>query len=280
MELIKETKQVHLSTASGAGRILNSDTNYKSQIEFNIPNLIRKDDTIEYIMFSVPYAVIPVSFYTINDTNNKLVVLENGVTTTYTFLPYGNYNANQFITIFKSLLPVRFNITLDSISSKFTITNTTFNFTLLSSSTIDFIMGFSGNVSSTSLSLVMPRVCNFLALPRINMRCNVLANSTMSGTQQTNDLVITIPNNSKPNGEIIYNNSSGIQMLFQQDILSSFVVSLTNDNGQLINFNGISSFWVFQFDIYRNKIDRPLPFYRILENVNKETNKRDLAQEQ
>ena len=77
MELIKETKQIHLSTTSGAGKILNADVNYKSQIEFNIPNLIRKEDNIEYIMFSVPYAIIPVSFYTINDTNNSLVVLEN-----------------------------------------------------------------------------------------------------------------------------------------------------------------------------------------------------------
>lgn len=280
MELIKETKQVHLSTTSGAGKILNADVNYKSQIEFNIPNLIRKDDTIEYIMFSVPYAIVPVSFYTINDTNNTLVVLENSVTTTYTFLPYGNYNANQFITIFKTLLPSRFNITLDAVSSRFTITNTTYNFTLLSSSTIDYIMGFSGNNASSLLTLTLPRVCNFLALPRINMRCNVLANSTMAGSQQTNDLVITIPNNSKPNGEIVYNNSSGIQMLFQQEILNTFVVSLTNDIGQLINFNGVSSFWVFQFDIYRKKIDKPLPFYNILANVNKESLKKDLEQQQ
>jgi len=280
MELIKETKQVHLSTTSGAGRILNADVNYKSQIEFNLPNLIRKEDDIEYIMFSVPYAIVPVSFYTINDTNNSLVVLENSITTTYTFLPYGNYNANQFITIFKTLLPARFNITLDAISSRFTITNTTYNFTLLSTSTIDYIMGFSGNTASSALSLTCPRVCNFLALPRINMRCNVLANSIMTGSQQTNDLVITIPNNSKPNGEIVYNNSSGIQMLFQQETLSTFVVSLTNDIGQLINFNGVSSFWVFQFDIYRTKIDKPLPFYNVLANVNKETLKKDLEQQQ
>ena len=69
-------------------------------------------------------------------------------------------------------------------------------------------------------------------------------------------------------------------MLFQQDTLSTFVVSLTNDTNQLINFNGVSSFWVFQFDIYRKKIDKPLSFYKVLENVNKETLKKDLEQEQ
>jgi hypothetical protein len=288
MELIKETKQVHLSTTSGAGRILNKDTNFKSQIEFNIPNLIRKEDDIEYIMFSVPYAIIPVSFYTINDTNNRLYYSITNPTGIYSYVdfPSGNYNANQFISTFLAIKPASHNlyITLDPVTSKFSVFNTTGEIRLLALSTCDYIMGFSGEVVGTASGggqvARCPRVCNFLPLPRINMRCNNLANSTMTGIQQTNDLVITIPNNSKPNGEIVYNNSSNIQMLFQQEILNTFVVSLTNDSGQLINFNGISSFWVFQFDIYRKKIDKPLPFYNVLANVNKETLKKDLEQQE
>jgi len=288
MELIKETKQVHLSTTSGAGRIINQDTNFKSQIEFNIPNLIRKEDDIEYIMFSVPYAIIPVSFYTINETNNKLVyTITNPTATnaTVTF-PSGNYNANQFITAFQNFKNASHNLTifLDQVTSKFSVFNLTGNITLKASSTCDYIMGFSGDVTGTTSGggqvASCPRVCNFLPLPRINMRCNNLANSIMTGTQQTNDLVITIPNNSKPNGEIVYTNSSNIQMLFQQETLSTFVVSFTNDTNQLINFNGVSSFWVFQFDIYRKKVDKPLSFYKVLENVNKENLKKDLAQQQ
>lgn len=288
MELIKETKQVHLSTTSGAGRIINQDTNFKSQIEFNIPNLIRKEDDIEFIMFSVPYAVIPVSFYTINENNNLLDYLYNGNLFQIEF-PQGNYNANQFISTFaiQKTAGQTLTLTLDPVTSRFSVTNTSGTITLKGTSTCDFIMGFSDDVVGTlvvntvsTYKAVCPRCCNFLALPRINMRCNVLANSTMAGSQQTNDLVITIPNNSKPNGQIVYNNSSGIQMLFQQEILNSFVVSLTNDIGQLINFNGISSFWVFQFDIYRKKINKPQSFYNVLANVNKETLKKDLEQEQ
>lgn len=288
MELIKETKQVHLSTTSGAGRIINQDPNFKSQIEFNIPNLIRKEDDIEYIMFSVPYAIIPVSFYTINETNNTLVYsITNPTATNATItFPSGNYNANQFITTFLAIKNAAHNltITLDQVTSKFSVFNTTGNITLRAASTCDFIMGFSDDVVGTASGggqvARCPRVCNFLPLPRINMRCNNLANSVMTGIQQTNDLVITIPNNSKPNGEIVYTNSSNIQMLFQQETLSTFVVSFTNETGQLINFNGVSSFWVFQFDIYRKKIDKPLSFYKVLENVTKENLKKDLEQEQ
>lgn len=274
--LIKETKQLHLSTTSDSGIIKNADPNFKSLIEFNVPNFINKTDDIEYIVFSIPYAVIPASFYTINETNNVLSVLENSVTTNYVFLPYGNYNANTFITLFKSILPVRFNITLNSNTSKFTITNTTYNFTLLvADSTIDFIMGFSSNAASSSLSLTLPRVCNFLQLPRISIRCIQLSNGLMTGSS-TNDLIVTIPNNAKLNGQIIYNNFSNIQMLFHQENLSSFLLSLTNDDGVPLNFNGISSFFTFQFDIYRSSLPKINNFIKTLENVNLHSTKNDI----
>jgi hypothetical protein len=34
-------------------------------------------------------------------------------------------------------------------------------------------------------------------------------------------------------------------------------VNLTNDDGALIDFNGISSFFVFQFDIFRRHVPKP-----------------------
>ena len=57
---IVDTKQFHLSTRGDAGTVINGD--YKSQILFNIPDAIVIDDSIDYIHFSVPYAVIPNSF--------------------------------------------------------------------------------------------------------------------------------------------------------------------------------------------------------------------------
>jgi hypothetical protein len=110
--LILDTKKYNLSTRGSGGNILNEERDYKSSVEYNIPDMIVRDESIEYIQFSIPYAVIPVSFYTINQNNNQLHVLQNGVYTTYTF-PHGNYSASTFIKEFIIQLGSNWNITLN-----------------------------------------------------------------------------------------------------------------------------------------------------------------------
>lgn len=263
--LVQETKQFHLSTRGDAGIVING--NLKSQVLFNIPDAIVIDDSIEYIQFSIPYAVVPNSFYVINETNNVLQVLQSSITSTYIF-PFGNYTASTFITQFKALLPNTFNITLGQNNNQFTITHTTTAFTILGTSTIDSIMGFSGNQASVGLSLTMPRVCNFLPLPRICFRCSKLSNSFTPSSIDSGDVILSIPNTAKLNGQIIYTNNTSSKTLFKLDSLRDFVVSITNDDGDLIDFNGISSFWVFQFDIFRKSIEKPMSFRNIISLVN------------
>jgi hypothetical protein len=263
--LVQDTKQFHLSTRGDAGTVLNG--NAKSQILFSIPDAVVVDESIEYIQFSIPYAVVPNSFYVINMTNCMLQVLQSGTTTTYMF-PMGNYTASTFITQFKALLPNTFNITLGINNNQFTITHTTTAFTILGTSTIDSIMGFSGNQVSVGLSLTMPRVCNFLPLPRICFRCSKLSNSFTSSSIDSGDVILSIPNTAKLNGQIIYNNNTGSKNLFKLESLRDFVVSLTDDDGNLLDFNGISSFWVFQFDIFRKSIEKPMSFRNIVSLVN------------
>ena len=261
-DLIVDTKQFHLSTTSSSGEVLNGD--YKSNIRYNIPDGLVNDESIIYIHFSIPYAVIPNSNYIINDTNNTLVILQNGITTTYTF-PNGNYNATLLIQKFNTIVPSTFDLTLDQINNVFTISHETTSFSLLTESTMDYILGFSGTLNSTGypyFKIVMPRCCNFLPIPRINIRCGKLANSVMTNTTQsyTSDIVLSVPNNAKLNGQIIYNNTSAMKTLFKLDNLNSFEVRITDDDNNLINFNGLASFFVFQFDIYRRIIEKPLSF--------------------
>jgi hypothetical protein len=265
---IIDIKQFHLSTRGDAGTVLNGD--FKSQIVFSIPDAIVMDDSIDYIYFSIPYVVIPNSFYIINYTNNELYVTQSAVTTLYTF-PVGNYTSQSFITVFKSLLPAAFGITLGQNSNQFTITHTTTTFSFDDASTIDAVMGFSGTTAATGLSLTCPRVCNFLPLPRICMRCPDLAHSFISATTDGNDVVLAVPNNAKLNGQIVYNNSSNMKTLFKLTNLNSFYVSLTDDDGNPINFNGISSFFTFQFDIHRRSLAKPLPFNKLVSFINSQS---------
>ena len=262
---IIDIKQYHLSTRGDAGNVLNGD--FKSQIIFSLPDAIVVDDSIDYIYFSVPYVVVPNSFYIINYTNNKLYILQSSVTTLYEF-PVGNYTSQSFMTVFKSLLGASFNITLGINSNVFTITHTTTTFSLTSASTIDDVMGFSGTTAATGLTLTLSRVCNFLPLPRINLRCPDLAHSFISASVDGSDVILSVPNNAKLNGQIVYNNSSNMKTLFKLTNLNSFQVSLTDDDGNPINFNGISSFFTFQFEIHRRTLAKPLPFNKLVSFIN------------
>ena len=163
-DLIAESKTYNLSTRSGSCNLLNVE--FKSNFEYSISDMIYKDDSIEYIQYSIPYVVIPVSFYQINETNNTIHLLCNGEDIIITF-DFGNYNANQFIKEFLNVLPASdgWNITLDVVNSIFTITNTTFSFTFLGDSLMDYVIGYKDTINSQLTNGVntikTPRPCNF-----------------------------------------------------------------------------------------------------------------------
>ena len=267
-DLLVETKVYNLSTRGGDCDILNANTDFKSKCSYYFPDLIVRDESIEFIQYSIQYAVIPVSYYIINENNNKLVVLQNNITTTYSF-PLGNYTARLFMTQFVSTLGAGWSITLDDVKSQFTIKHASLSFTLLSSSTIDFVIGFTDNVASTLVggfhTAVMVRPCNFLPLPRIRITSDEL---TAGGLDNT---VITIPNNSRLNGQVVYQNVSNTKLLFRENTLSRFVLNFVDEDGNYINFNGISSFFTIEFNIFRKFTPKLPSFNKLVEmNVNRE----------
>jgi len=264
-ELVQETKLFNLSTRGTACKNLNGD--WKSKCEYIIPNMVERDESIDYIQFSIPDAVIPVSIYNVNETNCVLSVTVNGVTTMYNF-PKANYSSVTFITAFNTLLGNTFQITFNHSTSVFTITNTVANFTFNVSS-IGSVMGFSNSVTSVNHSVTLPRCCNFLPLPRITLRCAELANTCMIGGNNSSDVIITIPTNGGNNGQIYYQNQNGAKLLFRHHELSQFIISFTDDDGNLLNFNGLSSFFTLQFDIFRKYVPKPPRFGSIVDHANK-----------
>ncbi len=263
-DLICDTKLYYLSSQSSSGRILNSNPDFKSSIEYNLkPALELNDDDIEYAYVSVPYCVIPNSYYNVSSSNNGLDVLVNGITTTYTF-PEGNYNSLSLINDFPTVLGNNWSLSINEDTNRFTITNSTTAFTVLSTSTMDFIFGFTDTISSTLVNslntLTFPRVCNFFQRPRINIRCSLLANSLNVGNQET-DILASIPNDAGINGKIIYKNNDTKFLLNKSTTIQNFTVNFTGEIGDdLINFSGISSYFAIQIDIYRKRRERPPNF--------------------
>lgn len=271
---IVETRMLYLSTKSSQCTLLNGDM--KSRVSFDIKSYLdfQDDDTIQSITLAMPYAIIVNSNYQINSNNNRLDIIYQAVTYSYSF-PYGNYDADTFMQTFISLLPTTFRITYSTTSLKFSVSNTLYPFTLLGTSTIDYIMGFSDDivVSTAPYSVTMPRLMNFLPNPlfRICIENNTLYNGQVlgkAGTPQYSNVLASIPNVTKTNTQIVYQNFAD-EFTIQKSNQTVLILSIVDDEGNLVDFNGIASYFQLRLRIYRRIQKRMTNFYELLTNSTK-----------
>ncbi len=91
MNTVVDSKLLLLNSKNGL--IYNNDS-YKSDIVFKLPATLRMMKDIKEFRYHMLDATIPVSFYNINYTNNKLYYVI--LATTYEIVvPVGNYNFNS-----------------------------------------------------------------------------------------------------------------------------------------------------------------------------------------
>lgn len=283
----KDTRVYHLSTNSSSGVIQNQDTNFKSSIFYTIPFLDLQEEGISHVEFSVPYVICPATMHNINYTNNTLDILwgddvtSNSITA-FKFqvqFPAGNYNVNTLIQKFNSLLSgsdaTAWKMSFDTFNDTMAIHHTQKPFIVLATSTIKSVLGFKDNIVSTldsdpttlAYTAKFPRTVNFLQVPRIHLRCRQFAQSILVGSSPdlTNtDIIVSVPNNAPINGKILYQNTAALTTQIDTPNVTSFLINLTDDAGNLINFNGVPSFFAFQFDIYREIPEEPPPKFRHL----------------
>jgi hypothetical protein len=262
----------------------------KSHVSFDLKNYLdyQGDETIQSITLSMPYAIICNSNYQINDYNNKLDYIVNGVSYSFRF-GNGNYSSDYFMQQFllKTLATsgAGFNIILDNISVKFTITNSLYTFTILASSTCGYIMGINTNlVSSTGsapYTATCNRVVNFLPNPlfRITVENNSMYNGQVlgsAGNAQYSNVLCSIPNVTKANTQIVYQNFSD-EFAISPSGQTTLILGILDDNGNYVDFNGISSYFQLRVRIYR-RVKRSLNTFN--EVLGGATNLRNLIEEQ
>lgn len=269
-----ETKMLYLSTKSSQCTQLNGDL--KSHVSFDIKSFLdyQDDETVQTATLSMPYAILCNSNYQINYTNSRLDILESATNISYEF-PYGNYAADTFMKTFKTLLPISYNISLDQISGKFTITNSSFPFTLLGTSTIDYVLGFSDNVEAIFVAPVytatMPRLCNFLPTPlfRICVESNTIYNGQVlgaAGQPAYSNVLASIPNITQQNTQVVYQNY-GDEFAIQPTGQTQLIISILDDNGQFIDFNGVSSYFQLRLRLYKKIKKMNKSFNELLTNA-------------
>jgi len=269
-----ETKLVYLSMRNSSGRVLNGDA--KSHAVFDLRSYLNFEDdpNVLYVSISLPYATLVNSNYIVNQYNNVLIIVKNGVPFTYTF-PYGNYAVESFITQFNLLASGDgFTISFDYTRVKFTIVNSTAPFYLDGNSTIDYIVGFNDNVYSTEVApytATMPRICNFLPTPsyQIAVVGGTMYNGLIlapNGQVQQSNILACIPNIGKLNTQLVYRNDGQDFRLSTLSQTYLEVMILDNEN-RFVDFNGITTFFSIKVNIHRKSAQIKGKFSDILERA-------------
>jgi len=235
---------------------------FKSKLSISLPDL-SFHERVENIYFSVQHAEIPNSFYVVNYTNNNIVI--NSVIYT---IPVGNYNALNLITALNILIP-SYTITYSSITNRYTFTNAT-AFTINASSTSKNIIGL-GDINQTAVlsgsvyNLTLPYSVNFVPLPRISFKSNFFNFNNFNGINNSNDLFLSIQNNTNPNSMIHYVNETGIRFRVQDKNITTFIISITDDDGNFINFNNQDTRLSLQIDTeYIDLLNNTLTFDNLI----------------
>lgn len=252
--MLSLSKQINLS--SNSAKMSNYPKN--SSCYFEMPSMLKRHDHFKYIMLGISHCEIPVSWYIVNDTNNKLVLEINSIQTEY-ILTNGNYNGNTFKAMLLSVIGVGWNISLDNSTGKYTLSNTTDQFILKGSlSTCYKIMGFDKNTNynSTALNLVLPYPCNFSGTNKINIKSSVLQLDNLdSSSNGHSGSIASLSVNAEPYGIIIYQNQTNFKNLIYNDFLNGIDINITDEYNNLIDFNGVDWFMTLQIDQYLEHTD-------------------------
>ena len=227
---------------------------YNSDVDFQFEGSLYFN-TNDYIQltFSLNSFSCANSIYIVNETNNLLSITMNGVTNNY-LISYGNYNINSFQTYLLSVLPNTFNLIYNNINNKYTLTNTTYDFTINSNSTIYEIMGFNKNTvyTSTNKSLVFPFTCNFNGLQNINIAIeNINTNNLDSYTKSQSSIIQSIPVD-VTSPVIRYVKTNDIMVPIKVNFIDSINVHILDDKGNKINLNNQHFNLTLQFSIIKD----------------------------
>lgn len=239
-----ESLQLYLNSSNADNYLDNS----KSHCQWILPPIEIVDGF--HIYLSVQNCVIPYSFYNINSSNNQLIYYidtsQNIVT-----IPEGNYNINQLITTLKSLMLPNFNITYNNINNKITFTYTS-SFYISSSSTISEIIGFLKEInyySDVNFTLTSVNNINMHPIKCINIVSNLMTNSINKSFVNNNSILCCIPINSQPYSLIEYHNNNNFRVNLFVNTISTIRIKLIDDNGNLLNLNGLNFSLTIQLDV-------------------------------
>ena len=240
--------QIYLNSAT-ADIYLNSSLKSNVVFVFRNPIVIHKN-AIE-MKVSVVNAQIPVSWYLINNANNKFSITIAGVTTTYYF-KNGNYNINTFISEWANSVGNGWTLTYSNITNKISFSySEDFSFSDNVNSLFG-VLGFKkGTIYFSSSSILQaPFCCNFAGITRLNLKSSCFnLNNVDSLNKGINRTIAIIPVSSTSSGYVFYNNFTQYKNIFKNNEISTLGIEIYDDFKNFIDFNNVDWSLTLQIDI-------------------------------
>ena len=236
-----ESFQIHLSSTDAD--MINGN---KSDCVFNLP--VIEIDSQQQIYISVQSAVIPYTFYNINDSNNVLNYTLNGTFFNMT-ITNGNYNVNTLKTWLNANLFYNFTVSYNLNQNTFTFTNSQYDFTFLSSSTCLGLLGFSSTTSSHFQTLTSTQSINLFPIQCVCVSTNIKTNNINKHSINNNSVLCSMPVDVNPYGVLVYKNMNGFRVNTFTNVISSLNIRIVDHLNNIINLNGHDWSITIQIDI-------------------------------
>lgn len=277
MPYTREKKLINLN--SNNATIFNNST-YLSNLTFAFRSIISRNDQIDHLEGGIESCQIPISFYVVNYSNNKLSfsILDGGTFLTYTlYISVGNYDAETLFTEMQTqftALGMSFTLSINEINGKITITyNSTggkiFYSINHSNSTCFKLLGFDDKTDYYPTVNVLLGVypLNLLGIKRINIYVDQFCTSNVdSSGYGTTNLTQSISVSEPPFGMINYVNVDTNYSILRTFEINTLDVRITDEYGNFINFNGVDWSMTLCLYIYRNTVQsyRPLQLHEFM----------------
>ena len=207
----------------------------------------------ENALISIKNAVIPYSFYNVNITNSKFNYVVNGVSYNVN-LTFGNYNVNTLKAHLIELIGDLFIITYLTKTNKFIFTHLTYDFIFLSSSNCFEILGFKDNYNYSSIDLILTSTIsiNLFTVKNIYVCSNnFILNNIDSNNHNKSNIICSIPVNGSMNSILFYEDNTK-HLVHKLDNITNLRISLTDEDGQLIDFNNVHYSITLEITIVKN----------------------------
>jgi len=216
----------------------------KSDCLFNFRGILTKEEDIISSNICIMNAQIPVSFYTINATNNIIGTDLGNVT-----IPVGNYNFNSLAPVVVSAFSTQISVNITLSISKFTgLITFTFVGPGLANSYYNFnnsykIFGFLPNVNYGYVGndVISPFPLNLLGVKKVNIRSQKLQIASFNSLSNNLGITLaTLPVDQPAFSMISYINQTDLNKTnLQINVIDEIDISIVDEDNNLLDFNNI-----------------------------------------